>query len=204
MKPTLTWWGDFETKRFQRRVSKRRAQPSVKVTTVRLNGSFLLLCQNLSQCCLDKTKKTFSSKSDPCRCSVGSKILPLCCVKTASEVSEEEGICASRFLQYVFLKRSRGYARFNWHSFAQLSPWCHCQMSLTRRQRPFIQKYFHSILSLTWTLVLHLFCSVRKGNKQHIPVHTQPHRVSHPDTFLHCWIGMGAIILTPNFLEQSL
>ena len=172
MKPTLTWWGDFETKRFQRRVSKRRAQLSVKVTTVRLNGSFLLLCQNLSQCCLDKTKKTFSSKSDPCRCSVGSKILPLCCVRTASEVSEEEGICASRFLQYVFLESSRGYARFNWHSFAQLSPWCHCQMSLTRRQRPFIKKYFHSILSLTWTLVLHLFCSVRKRNKQHIPAHT--------------------------------
>ena len=63
MKPTLTWWGGFQIKLFQQSPSTRRAQRSVAVTTIRLNGFSLLLRQNLSQCWLDKIKKAFSSKT---------------------------------------------------------------------------------------------------------------------------------------------
>ena len=55
----------LKTKKFQRDGSTRRAQLSVVVTTVRLNGFSLLLCQDLNQCWLDKIRKALSSKSDP-------------------------------------------------------------------------------------------------------------------------------------------
>ena len=41
MKPNLTWWGGFETKRFQESGSIRRNQMSVALATVRLNVSLL-------------------------------------------------------------------------------------------------------------------------------------------------------------------
>ena len=68
MTPTLMWWGGFETKRSTRLTS-------VAVTTVRVKGSSLLLYQDLSQCWLDKTRKAFSSKSDPSRYNFGSTII---------------------------------------------------------------------------------------------------------------------------------
>ena len=56
--------GVFKTKWLQQNASARRAQLSVAAM---LNGSFLL-CQNQSQCWLDKIGKAFSGKSDPSRC----------------------------------------------------------------------------------------------------------------------------------------
>ena len=55
------------------------------------------------------------------------------------------------------------FARFNWHSFAQLPAWRFLLwLSMKWRQRYLIQKYFLIIPSLTWTLALFLlFCSVR-------------------------------------------
>ena len=114
----------FQTKRFQRSASTWRVQLSVAVTTVRLNGSSLLLCQHLSQCWLDKIKKALSGKSDPSRCSVGSTILLFSWVGTAPEVREEREIYASRFFSVVFLENiyelsftSPGFAQFSFHFF---------------------------------------------------------------------------------------
>ena len=91
------------------------------------------------------------------RCNVGSTIMPLCWVRTALEASEEEGTYAFRFsplaifyIVYIYFT-PRDFAQFNWHSRFFL--W----ILLTRRQNFLIQKYFHSITSLTWTVALYLF-----------------------------------------------
>ena len=76
MKLIVTWWGSFQTKRFQRSVWTRQVQLSAPVTTFRLNGSSLLLYLYLIQCWLDKIRKVFSSKSNLSLCSVGSSIMP--------------------------------------------------------------------------------------------------------------------------------
>ena len=126
MKPTLTWWGGFQSTRVQQSASTGRAQLSIAVTTIRLNGSSLLLYQDLSQYWLYKIRKTlrekcpntelflvrilvrsetFFSKSKHSRCSVGFPTLPLFWVRIAPEVSEEEGICASHFLPLAFFRK---------------------------------------------------------------------------------------------------
>ena len=63
MKPTWRGEGGFKL-RLQQSASTRRAQLSVAVLTVRLNGSFHL-CQDLSQCWFEKIRKAFSSKKWP-------------------------------------------------------------------------------------------------------------------------------------------
>ena len=67
MKPTLTWWGVFQTNRLRESASTRRGQLSVAVSTVRLNRTSHLLCQKLSQCWLNKISKVFSNKKHPSR-----------------------------------------------------------------------------------------------------------------------------------------
>lgn len=53
------------------------------------------------------------------------------------------------FIRDVFT--SRGFFRFNCHCLTQLLAWrFFLWLPLTRRQRPLVQKYFHSIPLLTW------------------------------------------------------
>ena len=107
--PSTKPWRGFQTTRVQQSASTGRVQLSIAVTTIRSNGSSLLLYQDLSQCWLDKIKKTlhetFFSESKHSRCSVGSPKLPLFRTRMAPEVSEEEGICASHFLPLAFFRK---------------------------------------------------------------------------------------------------
>ena len=78
------------------------------------------------------------------------------------------------------------FARFNWHSLAQLLAWrFFLWFSLKWRQRSLVQKYFSSIASLTRTLALHLlFCSVRRslyGERKQKHAHTHTHTHTHID-----------------------
>ena len=117
MKATLTFRG-FQTKSFQRSASMGRGQVSVAVTTVRSNGSSLLLCQDLSQCWLGKIWKAFSSKSDASHCGVDSTILPLCWFSLVRRIVSM--LCAfyrcffGKFIRVVFY--FSWLRRFNWHS----------------------------------------------------------------------------------------
>ena len=81
--------------------------------------------------------------------------MPLCHGWTAPEVSEEEGSFASRFYRWFresFEELSFcGFARFNWHSFAELLAWRSLiWLSMTWRQRYLAQNQFsqHSIAGL--------------------------------------------------------
>ena len=123
-------------------------------------------------------------KSTPLGVVTVRQYLPLCWVRTAPEVSEEEGSYASRFYRWFFTKlffTSHGFARFNWHSFSQFPAWRFLLwLSLTWLQRYLIQKKFLSIPSLTWTLALHfLSCSVRRSlygeENKHTHTHTHTH-----------------------------
>ena len=89
--------------RFQRNTSTKRTLLSLAVTTVILNWSSLLLCQDLRQYQLDKIRKLFISKSDPSPCNTGSIIVLFCRIRTAIEVNEEEEIYHSHFLPLFFL-----------------------------------------------------------------------------------------------------
>ena len=130
MKLTLVWWGvgAFKLRGFNKvRQQGELIWAVTTVATIWLNGSSLLLCQELIQCWLEKIRKA-SCKNDPSWCSVGSTIFSFCWVKTAAEISEEEGIYASRFLPLVILKIYRScilflVTRFKWYSFAQLPTW---------------------------------------------------------------------------------
>ena len=124
--------------------------------------------------------RAFSSKKWSCRCSVGSTILHVCWVWTVPEVSEEKGSYALLFYRlfykvYKLSFTSCGFARFNWHS---LLAWrFFLWLSLTRRPRYLIQKYFHSIPLMTWTPTLH-FCSVKiglYGERKYTHTHTHTH-----------------------------
>ena len=142
---------------------------SVAVSTIKLNGSSHLLFQDLSQCWLHKIRKLFSKKSDPSRCTVGSAILPLCWVRTAPEVNDKECSYASWFLPLVSESSLElsftfcGFVQFNWHSLKFIAWRFFLWLSLAREQRYLIQKYFHIIPLVSWTLALHLFCSVRRS-----------------------------------------
>ena len=77
---------------------------------------------------------------------------------------------------------SRGFARLNWHSFAQLPPWRFLLwLPMTWRQKYLISKYlihkyFLSIPSLTWTQALHLFLFSQKQLRwKEINTHTHTH-----------------------------
>ena len=70
--------GAYPTKKFQQSVLKRRARLSLAATTVRFNGSFQLQCQDLSQCWLDKIRKTFSNQKHSYWCSDSSTVFCLC------------------------------------------------------------------------------------------------------------------------------
>ena len=106
--------------------------------------------------------------------------MPLCRGWTAPEVGEEEGSFASHFYRWFresFEELSFcGFARFNWHSFAELLAWRSLiWLSMTWRQRYLAQNQFsqHNIAGLNSgiasTVMLNKERTV-KGNK-----HTQTH-----------------------------
>ena len=76
-------------------------QFSNKEVSTKLHKSSLLLYPDLSHSWLDKV---FSSKSDPFWCSFGFTILPLCRVRVAPEVNEEEGFYALHIYHCFFRK----------------------------------------------------------------------------------------------------
>ena len=90
---------------------------------------------------------------------------PLCCGRTAPEVSEEEGSYASRFYRWfsessksclLFLVAPPGLI----DTLAQLLAWRSLLwLSMTWRRRYLTQSNFLSTTSLAWSLALHLlFC----------------------------------------------
>ena len=94
----LTRRGGFQSKGFQHtKCVNEESSKASQLQPSTLNGSSLQLCQDLSQCWLDKIRKTFFSKKRSFWCSVGSTILPLSWVRTTTEVSEEEGSHALHF-----------------------------------------------------------------------------------------------------------
>ena len=112
-------------------------------------------------------------------------------IGTCNAVSEEEGSFAPRFYHWFWDSfkelsfTSAGFARFNWHTLAQLLAWSSLLwLSMTWLQRYLTQKNFLSITSLTWTLVLYLLLysgrrslyGERKKNKR---THTHTHPVKY-------------------------
>ena len=118
--------------------------------------------------------------------------LPLCCSRTAPDVSEEKGSYASRFYRW-FLESFKSCLLLLValpgliDTLAQLLAsrsllW----LSITWCQRYLTQSNFLSTTSLAWSLALHLlFFSVREaftveGNKQtHTHIHTHTHTHTH-------------------------
>ena len=90
-KPTLTWWGSFQTKCFQKSASMRWTQLNDGVATARFKG-------------LSKLDRIYSSVLE----------WTLCYVRTAPEVSVEEGKYASRFFRKFLRKFIRVVFYFSW------------------------------------------------------------------------------------------
>ena len=113
-KSTLVMRGDFQTKKFHKTASTWRAQLSVALTTVKLNGFSLLLYQDLSQCWLGKIRKVFSSKSDPSRRSVGSTIF--LCAKSGQlpKLVRRKVSMLCAFYRWFFRKFVRAIFYFSW------------------------------------------------------------------------------------------
>ena len=74
-------------------------------STMRFNGSSLQLCQDLSQCWLDKIRKVSPCKSNPSQCSVSSTILCLCWARMVPKISGEEGKNTLCLFTTVFFRK---------------------------------------------------------------------------------------------------
>ena len=151
-------------------MSTRIAQLSVTVKAVRSINFSLKFHQDLGQCWLEKTKKIFSSKSDPSWCSVSSSILSFCWVRRALKFSEEKGSCVLPLYHWFFKQVYKNFLLLLMALPGLIGTLFHsCQLldfsiiSITFFQMFLMQKYFHSIPSLTWTLTLYLlFCLVSR------------------------------------------
>ena len=125
---------------------------------------------------------------------------PLCCGRTAPEVSEEKGSYASRFYRWfsessksclLFLVAPPGLI----DTLAQLLAWRSLLwLSMTWRRRYLTQSNFLSTTSLTWCLALHLlFCFSQEKplrwmkivTHTHTHIHTHTHPPTHPHTHTH-------------------
>ena len=148
-------------------------------STMRFNGSSLQLCQDLSQCWLDKIRKVSPCKSNPSQCSVSSTILCLCWARMVPKISGEEGKNTLCLFTTGFFRKFKSCLL---HlvvfpslidTLAQFLAWSFF-LCLWNRQRLLTLKYFHSIPLLTWTLALHLFYSVRRSlyNEREKNTHT--------------------------------
>ena len=118
---------------------------------------------------------------------------PLCCSRTASEVSKEEGSYASRFYRW-FLESIKSCLLLLValpgliDTLAQLLAWRSLLwLSMTWRRRYSTQSNFFSTTSLAWSLALYLlfYFSQEKplrGKEIHPPTHTHTHRHTHRQT----------------------
>ena len=128
MKTNLTWWWDSNLKAFS---YNRQAQ--------RLPH---LLDQDLGQSKTDRIRKSFSSKSDPFRCS---KIYDPLWAKSG-RLSTVEG--KKNVLWHFNVSFWKGFVIYL--SLAQLLVWRFFHECLWRRDQRFVKQYhFHSITSLT-------------------------------------------------------
>ena len=121
---------------------------------------------------------------------------PLCCSRTASEVSKEEGSYASRFYRW-FLESIKSCLLLLValpgliDTLAQLLAWRSLLwLSMTSRRRYSTQSNFFSTTSLAWSLALYLlfYFSQEKplrGKEIHPPTHTHTHRHTHTDRHTH-------------------
>ena len=153
MKP-MTCWGSVKTKRFQQSASTRRAQLSVAVTTVRLNVSFYLLYQDLSQCWLDKIRKAFSCKNHPSWCSVSFRQYCPCVESMRLPRLVRRKVAMLRAFNVGFRKFIRVVFYCWWLCTVELTLFCtvwrfFLWLPLMGPHIYLIQKYFDSILSLT-------------------------------------------------------
>ena len=122
---------------------------------------------------------------------------PLCCGRTAPEVSEEEGCYASCFYRF--------YAFLAWRSLLWLSmPW---------RRKHLTQSNFISTKSLAWSLALHLlFCFSQEKPLRwkevliytHTRTHTHTHTHTHTQTHTHNKQTLVVLGLLVHMFTQSI
>ena len=191
MKPTLTWWGAFQTKRFQQNASTRRALLIISYN--RQVKRIFSAVMSRPESMFDWLARPYLLKSDPCRCSVGSTALRKKCLyselfwsglnterysvggkiwtmitpNTDTFHAAQYCLCGELgrlprlvrrkvilrpFIVGFYWKFRRVVFCFSWLCQVQLTLFCTVAtwrlllwFSLTRRRRPLIHKYFHSI-----------------------------------------------------------
>ena len=134
---------------------------------------------------------------------------PLCCGRTAPEVSEEEGSHASRFYRW-FLESSKSCLLLLValpgliDTLAQLLAWRSLLwLSMMGRRRYLTQSNFLSTTSLAWSLALHLlFCFSQEKPLRWKEINTQTHTNVTTKIILPClnYISLGRSLCTEKFL----
>ena len=128
------------------------------------------------------------------RLNVGSPLSdrqPLCCGRTAPEISEEEDSYASRFYHW-FLESFKSFILLLvallglTETFAQLLAWRSLLwLSIIRPQRYLTQSNFFSTTWLAWSLALHLLSCFSQEKHlwwKEIHTHTNTHTHTHTHT----------------------
>ena len=134
---------------------------------------------------------------------------PLCCSRTAPEVSENKGSYASRFYR-LFLQSSKSCLLLLvalpdlTDTVAQLLAWrLLLWLSMTWRRRYLTQSNFLSTRSLAWFLVLHLlFCFSQEKPLRRKEIHTYTHTYTH--IIIIIIIIITAIIITLFKVDKNI